>query len=62
MELPELLTQFKEIEDKKELLKKELYNLNKELDLLYESAWNDGFVWDSAEKKWYKENEGKDVK
>jgi chaperonin cofactor prefoldin len=55
MELPELLTKFKELEDKKEKLKKELYELNNEISELYTTAWNDGFVWDFTEKKWYKE-------
>jgi len=55
MELSDFLTKEKEIEDKKEKLTEELINLNKELNLLYTTAWNDGFVWDSTEKKWYKE-------
>lgn len=55
MELPELLTKFKKLGDKKEKLKKELYELDKEFDDLYTTAWGDGFVWDSTEKKWYKE-------
>ena len=54
MELSDFLTKEKEIEDKKEKLNKELRDLNKELDSLYTTAWNDGFIWDSTDKKWYK--------
>ena len=54
MELSDFLKKEKEIKDKKEQLNKEMSNLNKELDSLYTAAWNDGFVWDSVDKKWYK--------
>jgi len=57
MDLQELLIKEKDIESRKVLLNKKLYCLDRELNALYAAAMVEGFVWDSTEKKWYKDND-----
>jgi hypothetical protein len=55
MELTEFKQKEKEIYSKIDHAIKEQQLLHQDLEDLYSVAIKDGFVWDSTEKKWYKD-------